>query len=134
MRYIPQAAPFVMIDEIVQADEQQTITTFRIPEDHLFVSEGFFTEPGLVENMAQTAAAGTGYRAAQEQAAPPVGFIGQIKQLEIAQLPKTGDQITTTTTNVQQVMNAFIVNGEIRCGETLIARAEYKIFLQEGNQ
>ena len=134
MQYIPQAAPFVMIGEIIQADEQQTTTTFRIPEDNLFVSEGYFTEPGLIENMAQTAAAGTGYRAAQAEAPPPVGFIGQIKQLEILQLPKAGELITTTTTNVHQVMNAFIVNGEIRCGETLMARAEYKIFLQEGNQ
>lgn len=123
-----------MIDEIVQADEQQTITTFRIPADHLFVSGGYFTEPGLIENMAQTAAAGTGYTAAQHNATPPVGFIGQIKQLEVLELPKTGDLITTTTKNVQQVMNAFIVAGTIYCGDTLIARAEYKIFLQEENR
>lgn len=134
MQYIPQAAPFVMIDEIVLANEQQTTTTFRIPEEHLFVSEGYFTEPGLIENMAQTAAAGTGYMAAQQHAAPPVGFIGQVKQLEILALPKVGEQITTTTTNVQQVMNAFIVNGVIHSGDTLIARAEYKIFLQEENK
>ena len=120
-----------MIDEIVQADEQQTTTTFCIPEEHLFVSEGYFTEPGLIENMAQTAAAGTGYRAAQHNEAPPVGFIGQVKQLEIYALPKAGEKLTTTTINVQQVMNAFIVNGTIHSGDTLIARAEYKIFLQE---
>lgn len=123
-----------MIDEVVQANEQQTTTTFRIPEEHLFVSDGYFTEPGLIENMAQTAAAGTGYMAAQQQAAPPVGFIGQVKQLEIHALPKAGGQITTTTTNVQQVMNAFIVNGTIHSGDILIARAEYKIFLQEENK
>lgn len=131
MKYIPQAAPFVMIDEILSTDEQETRTAFFIHPDHIFVADGFFTEPGLIENMAQTAAAGTGYKAAQSNAAPPVGFIGQVKQIRINRLPEAGTTIHTTITNIQQVMNAFIVQGVIHAGTEEIARGEYKIFLQE---
>ncbi|RQO32475.1 3-hydroxyacyl-ACP dehydratase [Taibaiella sp. KBW10] len=120
-----------MIDEIISANEQQTTSSFLISQENIFVANGVFTEPGLIENMAQTAAAGTGYKAALENTAPPVGFIGQVKQLNISQLPKVGDTLQTTITNIQQVMNAFIVKGTILCAGQEIASAEYKIFLQE---
>lgn len=131
MKYIPQAAPFVMIDELVSSDDTQTICRFTITADNIFTdSKGGFAEAGLVENMAQTAAAGTGFKAAAAAEAPPVGFIGQIKNLEISRLPQVGDTIETTITRQNQVMNAIIVLGTIRLGEAIIARAEYKIFLQ----
>lgn len=131
MKYIPQAAPFVMIGELVSSDEAQTIGRFTITADNIFIDNmGCFAEAGLVENMAQTAAAGTGFKASQNNEAPPVGFIGQIKNLSIFSLPKVGDTIETTITQQNQVMNAIMVMGEIRLNQELIARAEYKIFLQ----
>ncbi len=131
MKYIPQAAPFVMIDELVSSDDTQTICRFTITTDNIFIdSKGCFAEAGLVENMAQTAAAGTGFKAAAGSEAPPVGFIGQIKNLEIFRLPVVGDTIETTITQQNQVMNALMVLGTIRINQDLIARAEYKIFLQ----
>lgn len=131
MKYIPQAAPFVMIDELVSSDDTHTICRFTITADNIFIdNNSCFAEAGLVENMAQTAAAGTGFKAATGNEAPPVGFIGQIKNLEIFRLPVVGDTIETTITQQNQVMNAIMVLGEIRLKQELIARAEYKIFLQ----
>jgi 3-hydroxyacyl-[acyl-carrier-protein] dehydratase len=99
--------------------------------DNIFINEkGQFLEAGLIENMAQTAAAGTGFKAAEKQEQPPVGFIGQIKDLKIFSLPKLGDVLTTTIYQQQQVMNALLVNGVVHCNETLIAQADFKIFLQ----
>lgn len=131
MKYIPQAAPFVMIDELVSSDDTRTVCRFTITAGNIFIdSMGCFAEAGLVENMAQTAAAGTGFKAAAVNEAPPVGFIGQIKNLAIFRLPAVGDTIETTITQQNQVMNAILALGEIRLNQELIARAEYKIFLQ----
>ncbi|XZF16432.1 3-hydroxyacyl-ACP dehydratase [Chitinophagaceae bacterium MMS25-I14] len=130
LAYIPQRPPFVMIDTVLQADESVSRTSFTIPEGYLFVENGIFTEPGLVENMAQTAAAGTGYKAQQENKPAPVGFIGALKGLQIYSLPETGDTITTEITFLHQVMNAHIVQGKVFLGDKEIAACELKIFLQ----
>lgn len=131
--FIPQRPPFVMIDDIVSADDTVSKTTFTIREGHLFVDNGVFAEPGLVENMAQTAAAGTGYKARQDGKPAPVGFIGALKNLSVNQLPKVGDTLTTEVVFKMQVMNAHIVDATVRIGEQEIAKCELKIFLQENN-
>lgn len=121
-----------MIDEIIATDPTQTTCSFSILDNSIFVDEqGWFLEAGLVENMAQTVAAGTGFQAEKRQEAPPIGFIGQVKNLEIIQLPKVGDVIVTTITQQAQILNAIIVLAEVHLNKTLIAKAEYKIFLQD---
>jgi len=130
MQYIPQRPPFVMIDKLVSVNETETQTQFLIREGHLFVENGFFTEPGLIENMAQTAAAGTGKNAADNGLPAPVGFIGAIKGLEIYSLPPAGAMIHTKVTFIMQVMNAHVVQAVITCNNNRVAKAEFKIFLQ----
>jgi predicted hotdog family 3-hydroxylacyl-ACP dehydratase len=130
MQYIPQAAPFEMIDELIATTESATQTSFTVREGHLFVADGVFTEPGLIENMAQTAAAGTGFFAAEQGKAAPVGFIGAIKNFEVYQLPKTGETIISETKMVTQVLNAHVVQATVRLHDNVIASAEFKIFLQ----
>lgn len=130
MKYIPQATPFEMIDELVSATEAGTQTRFTVREGHLFVEEGLFTEPGLIENMAQTAAAGTGFTAQEEGKPAPVGFIGAIKNFEVSRLPKTGETIISETRMLMQVMNAHVVEAKILLDDQVIASAEFKIFLQ----
>src|SRR4051812_15066149 len=55
--FIPQKPPFVMIDQLISSDETSTRTGFQVRADNIFVEDGFLTEPALVENIAQTAAA-----------------------------------------------------------------------------
>lgn len=130
MQYIPQAPPFVMIDELIEVSESVTRTDFTIREGHLFVANNLFTEPGLIENMAQTAAAGTGFQASQGGKPAPVGFIGSIKNLKIDQLPKVGDTIQTSIVFLHQVLQAHVVQAEVRLKDQIIASATLNIFLQ----
>ncbi len=130
MEYIPQAAPFEMIDRLVSATDTTAITEFTVRDGHLFVDGGYFTEPGLIENMAQTAAAETGFMATQNNAPVPVGFIGAIKNFEVLRLPQTGATIRTSSEVLHQVMNATVVQAAVHCNGELIAQAEFKIFLE----
>jgi len=130
MKYLPQAPPFVMVDELTETNEKETITCFKIREGHLFVENRKFTEPGLIENLAQTAAAGEGFKAMEANDTPPVGFIGQIKNLEIYRLPEVGEKIITTVACRHQIMNVRVMEGFIECDNRKIAKAEFKVFLQ----
>ena len=58
---IPQKPPFVMVDKLFSVTETTTTTGFTIQADNIFVKDGVFKDPGLVENIAQTAAASAGY-------------------------------------------------------------------------
>lgn len=130
-KYIPQRAPFIMIDTVLQGGDKVSETTFTIRGDNIFVENGLFTEPGLVENMAQTAAAGVGYRAAHLNIAPSIGYIGSLKNVFIHRLPAVSDTIRTVITYEHHIMNVYMVKGEIFLGNTIIAGCEMKIFAKE---
>lgn len=129
LNYIPQRAPFIMIGDVVRADETATHTTFKITADNLFVVNGQFTEPGLIENMAQTAGAGTGYLAKHDGKPQPKGYIAALKSVNIFSLPQVNDTIRTETTFMQNVLNFHQVSGRVMLGDKEIANCEFKIFV-----
>jgi 3-hydroxyacyl-[acyl-carrier-protein] dehydratase len=126
---IPQKPPMVMVDRLVEAADKITVTTFLIRADNVFCENGEFREPGLIENMAQTAAAGAGSKPGLAGTEAPVGFIGGIRKLKIDALPKVGQEITTRTTVLHEVFDATIVQGEVLLDDRVIAGCELKIFL-----
>lgn len=128
---IPQRPPFVMIDRLLEANEHISRTSFTIPEQYLFVENSFFTEPGLVENMAQSAAAGNGYIAMQAGNSVTRGYIGALKNVVISDLPKAGDTIITEVSFLHKVMNAQMVQARILLGEREIASCELKVFIEQ---
>lgn len=131
LNYIPQRPPIVLISRIYKADEMSVITGFDVQEEHLLTQHGRLTESGIVENMAQTAASRAGFEAVKNHAKPAVGFIGNIKDLEIHFLPPTGAEVITEVRTKTQVMNVSIVEASSYSGDQLVARCEMKIFLQE---
>src|SRR4051812_18920654 len=104
--YIPQRPPFVLVTELISCNEERTLSSFTIPQLHVLVEEGKLTESGLVENMAQTAACGMGYRGAEGKEVSRVGFIGALKNLKVKRLPPAGSTITTEVRTLHTVMNA----------------------------
>ncbi len=127
---IPQKPPMVMVDRIADIKESMTTTAFLIREDNIFVEDGLFREPGLVENMAQSAAAATGANPGNEAAEARIGFIGSIRNLQIHDFPQTGDEILTTVTILHEVLDATIVQAEVRLSGRCLASCELRIFLQ----
>ncbi len=127
---LPQKPPFVMVDQLLHSDEMVTRSSFRITEDNVFTINGQFTEAGLMENMAQTAAARAGYMAGLENKPVKVGYIGSVKNLEIFGLPQTNDNILTEIRIEDQVFNVSIISGRVWCNDKLIAQCEIKIFME----
>ena len=129
--YIPQKPPIVMIDAIISCDDASVTTQLEVQADNIFVRDNFLQEPGVIENMAQTAAAKAGYEAKKQNAEPFLGFIGAIKDLIIHTLPKVGDIIKTTVTVKMDVMGITLIGATSTCGNTKIADCEMKIVIQK---
>lgn len=128
---IPQKPPFVMVSKLIFSDDNITRTKFTVPADNVFVVNEAFSEAGLMENMAQTAAAGSGNMARIENRSVATGYIGQVKNLEVFELPKAGDELTTEIKIEVQIFDASIVSGKVWCADKLLAQCEMKIFINQ---
>lgn len=129
LSYIPQRPPFVMVDRIVSSGEKTTRSLFKITSDNIFVEGGILKEPGLVENIAQTAAARAGYIAREENKQVRLGFIGGIRNLEIFGYPEVNSEIETEITIENQIFDVSVISGKITSNDSIIATCEMKIFI-----
>jgi len=130
---IPQKHPMVMVDGLISNDDSATISKLEITEQNIFCRNGYFQEPGLIENIAQTAALRAGYEADQNDEEPAVGYIGSVKRMKIYELPIDNDILSTKITIVNRLMNVLIIKGEVMVGVKLMAEGEMNIFLQPKN-
>jgi len=131
LQYIPQRAPMVLISKIYECTKDSVITGFDIVDEHILSQKGVLTESGIIENMAQTAASMAGYEAIKNGTKPLVGFIGNIKNLTIHNLPQINNELITEVKTKTQVMNVSIIEANSYCNNQLVATCEMKIFLQE---
>ena len=126
---IPQRPPFVMIDELIFTDEKVTRTRLQVSGDNIFVENGLLREAGLLENIAQTAAARSGYSSSSQGEPVKVGYIGAVKNFEVFDLPKIADVLETTISIGNQVFDITVINGSVTCNNKLVAQCEMKIFI-----
>src|SRR4051812_26554904 len=129
LSYIPQRPPFVMIGTLLAAGDQYCRTSYTVKEDNLFVDNSRWSEAGLLENMAQTVAAGAGYRALNNHTPVEVGFIAAVKSFEVFHLPSVGDELVTEGFITDSVFNMIRVRGTIRHEDKLICSCEMNIFV-----
>lgn len=120
-----------MIDTLNYCEGSTTKTTLRIEKENIFVKDGLLHEPGIVENIAQTAAAKAGYEVKKLGAEPLLGFIGAVKDLKIFNFPKVGDLLETTVVIKTEVMGVTLIEGTSFCNGIKIAECEMKIFIQK---
>jgi len=140
IQFIPQRPPMVMIDKHVSTEGNQTISALEIRADNIFCENGVLTEPGLIENIAQTAALNSGYLFSREMNSgsgsgikPPLGYIGGIKNLRIHFLPEVGKRIETKIKIETEIMDVAVAKGEITCDGKTVADCEMKIFMEKSN-
>src|SRR5690349_18111921 len=111
---IPQRPPFVMVDRLLYSDEKSSRSSFVVSEGNLLVENGFFTEAGLAENIAQTCAAQAGFAAMQCSKPVAIGYIGAVKNLRVFALPKINDRLETEITIENQIFEVTLIKGVVR--------------------
>ena len=121
----------MMVDVLLYTDELSSRSRFIIKPDNVMVQNGCFTEGGLLENIAQTAAARAGYLAKQNHQPVAGGFIAAVKNFELLFLPEAGQELVTEIKIGNQVFNVSVITGQVWCNEKLAASCEMKVFLNE---
>jgi len=126
LQFIPQRDPMVMMDELVFWDDIKTTSALTITSENILSYNSEFTEPGIIENFAQTMALRIGYHYYLLKQSAPVGYIGSFKRLKIEELPKLGDRIETTIEVIHEMFGVTMASGEMKVGEKVIAKIEMK--------
>jgi 3-hydroxymyristoyl/3-hydroxydecanoyl-(acyl carrier protein) dehydratase len=132
---IPQRPPVVMVDRLVECTEGLARSSFYITKDNIFVSDGRFSAAGILENMAQTAAARTGWLGRQGEVGanktPSIGVIGSVSNARFHLEPEAGMELLTTVIVDHEIFNASIISARTEVQGKLAAEATLKIFLTE---
>ena len=129
---LPQRPPFVMIDCLTHFDEVLTASRFSVRADNLFMEDGILNSCALVENIAQTCAARMGYiNEYILKDKVKLGFIGDIKHLQVTRPARLGEVLTTEVEVMQEVLQMTLVKAHVKVGEELIVTADMKIALTD---
>lgn len=130
---IPQRPPMAMVDAFLGIDGKGISRTgLTVREDNVFVRDGVFMAPGIIEHMAQSAAARAGYICIKEGRPVPVGFIASIERMTFSSsLPHEGDTLETSLEVVADIFNMSLVHAVCRNAEDLVAEGNMKIYIQD---
>ena len=126
---IPQRAPIVMVDEFLGIEESVSKSSLTVRKDNIFVDDATLSECGLIEHIAQSAAARVGHIFNILNRPIPIGYIGSVNDFAIAAHPKVGDTIYTTIEVIQEVFNITLIRAVCRVNDVEIATCKMKIFL-----
>lgn len=131
---IPQRAPFVFVDAFYGENDGLFQCGFTPGIEGYFVENGFLTEPGIIENMAQSAAASSGWSYSEKGEEVPIGFIGAVADFELIQLPAIGEEIRTNIRFLGEFAGISLVEAECSQREELFAKGKLKIFINNEKQ
>ena len=128
-KLLPQKFPFVMVDKLFSYTETSLVSGLKVQENNIFYNNGTFLESGLIEHMAQSVALHTGYQFFLKQEEAPTGYIGSIKEVEIARLPKLNEEIRSTVTILQEFAGITLVDIVSKINDDIIATSQMKTVL-----
>jgi predicted hotdog family 3-hydroxylacyl-ACP dehydratase len=117
-----------MIDRIVYKDEKHSSSSFLVQAGNVLVKDGYLTEGGMVENMAQTAAAHAGVLANKLDQPVGLGYIGAIKNLEVFALPEINNTLDTEITLDNQIFDVTLLSAKVKCNDEVYAQCQMKVF------
>jgi predicted hotdog family 3-hydroxylacyl-ACP dehydratase len=126
---IPQRPPMVLIDQLICAGEKSAAGRLFIRESNVFCENGFLQEGGLMEFIAQTAAAYEGYRQLSLREEVKPGFIGAIKNLSVHFLPEINTEIQSEIIVDNELLGYTLITGKIFQNNNVVAECEMRILM-----
>lgn len=128
---IPQRDPIMMVERFGDATETEASTALTVTTGNLFLKNGCLQEPGLIEHIAQSAAAFAGYGTFRQGLAPRLGYIGEIKNFRISRLPEAGEVLETRLKVLGEASGVTLLTAETQSAGSKVAECRMKIFLKD---
>lgn len=131
LQLIPQRPPIVMVDKFYGTDNDLSYSGLTILPDNIFCQSNSFAEVGLVEHIAQSAAARVGYIYTQKGEAVPLGFIGSVDKFKCYKMAEVGNELYTEIQVLQEIGDITLISAKTSVADELIAECRMKIFLKK---
>lgn len=128
---LPQQPPFIMVDKLVSLDDKTVTSEFEIREDNIFLNDGHLLASGMIENIAQTCAAGIGYKNKSNSGSVKIGVIGALNNFNINRLPRKDEKITTIVSFVGEVFQMIMFDAIVKFGDEELATASIRTALTD---
>lgn len=129
--FIPQREPMLMVDKLFACDEASVETGLTIAADNLFVDGKLFSESGVIEHIAQSAATFAGYNDWVNKRPIVLGYIAEIKKFVLKSPAHVGDQLVSKLNVVSQAMNITLMNAVTTINGVEVATCKMKIFMDK---
>lgn len=130
LQLIPQRPPMVEVDDFYGLENQRARCGLTVREDNLLLDGEHLSASGVLEHMAQSAAARAGYLAVSGGERVKLGFIGSVNNVSFVRLPRIGEYITTTVEVLETVTSIALIAVESRVGSEPVAACRMKIFTE----
>tara|TARA_R110002124_G_scaffold216789_4_gene382493 strand:- start:793 stop:1152 length:360 start_codon:yes stop_codon:yes gene_type:complete len=119
-----------MVDVLTAVSEEKFESDFQVLENNVLVENGHLSASGLIENVAQTSAAGFGITEVSQNGQPTLGYIGSITKVEIFELPAVGETVHTIVTPTHRLGNIVMVSGTSFVAQRQLMVCEMKIVIK----
>lgn len=126
---LPHRAPMLLLDALTECTESTATATICFAADHFAVADGRVLEPALVECVAQTVAAGMGYRARGQTGGPRIGMLTIVSDFQILSRPHAGQTLKIETRELRRLGPMLMVAGAISCDGQLIASGNLTLYV-----
>ena len=126
---IPQKEPFVMISELVSFSSSDFSTVFNISKNNILCENNCFTTEGLLENIAQSCAAGLGKLQQAQNTEPRIGYIGAINKVVLHNLPPIEAKLETFCSIITEFKGVILIAGKSSYNSIECIECEMKIVL-----
>ena len=130
---LPQRPPMLMVDALTEYDENGATTELTVRPDCIFVADGRLAAEGVIENVAQTCAARTGYYDKYVLGLPvEIGFIGALRKFRVRSLPPVGEKLRTEIVIRSEFFGISMAEAKVFDGEgDMIAEGIMKIAVRK---
>lgn len=129
--FIPQREPMLMVDKIFAANDSSVETGLTIDGGNIFVSGNSFSESGMIEHIAQSAACFAGYNDWINKRPIVLGYIAEIKKFNLEIPAKVGDELESSLVVVSNALNITLMNAVTKINGKTAASCKIKIFMDK---
>ena len=128
--FLPQQAPFLLVDRMLSCEQHLCHTDFLVPAVHPLVKGGILLEAGVLENIAQSCATHIGYLS--RNIPVRIGVVASIRNLKIHALPKVGERVETVVEEQgDPIFSVSIYRAKVMVEGQLVAEGEMRVVLTD---
>jgi len=116
-----------LVDRLTDVGEDWVCTGLEVREDNIFLDHGVLRETGIIEHLAQSAAAMEQWRVLRDGGKVEIRYLCEVKNMEIVALPHVGEVLESSVEVMTCIGGVALAKCECRVGERMIAQGMIKI-------